>query len=226
MKNYFGWMTMTFGPRPRHFRPFYEISYYFPVQFLWNFVDNTKNLTELVRIHILLQVTPKKIIQWGEVWNLGGQYGLPKWEMTWPGNFVCNNSVVSQAVWHVALSCGNHESISTSSSLSPMTIIEPKITVHHFSIALTVHCNSISTGTFKKYGPITLRYQNPHHKVTCCGCITFSWITWFTWIWSLQMRQFCLFTNPFRWKWASSVNIIFFEKSPSFWLFSNKKDAV
>lgn len=168
---------MTFGPRPRHLRPFYEISHYFPVQFLWDFVDNTTNLTGLVRIHILLQVTPKKIIQWGEVSNLGGQYGLPKWEMTWPGNFVCNNSVVSQAVWHVPPSCWNHKSISTSSLLSQMTIIKPKITVHNLFIALTVHCNSISTGTFKKYGPITLRYQNPHHKVTFCGCITFWWIT-------------------------------------------------
>lgn len=133
---------------------------------------------------------------------------------------LCNNSVVSQAVWHVPLSCWNHKSISTSSLLSQMTIIKPKITVHHFSIALTVHCNSTTTSTLNKYGPITLRYQNPHQKVTFCRYITFSWVTWG--FWSLQMRQFYLFTNPFRWKSASSVNIIFFEKSPSFWLFSNK----
>ena len=52
--------------------------------------------------------------------------------------------------------------------------------------------------------------QNPHQKVTRFGCVGFSMYA--CEISVPQMRQFCMFTNPPRSKWASSEKMIFFAK--------------
>ena len=60
----------------------------------------------------------------------------------------------------------------------------------------------------KKTGQIMPLKQNPHHTVTCFGCIGFSM---YACRFSVpQMWQFYLFTYPRRSKWASSENMIFF----------------
>lgn len=62
----------------------------------------------------------------------------------------------------------------------------------------------------KKYGPMILQLKNAHQTVTFCGCSGFS--TVFLGFSQTQMWQFCFITNPPRWKWPSSLKIIFCKK--------------
>ena len=73
----------------------------------------------------------------------------------------------------------------------------------------------------KKYGPVTPPAQNPHHTVARCACNGFSWITrGFS---APQIQQFCVFTHQSSLKCASSLKMIFFEKLPTTFWFSNNQ---
>src|ERR1044071_5460354 len=70
--------------------------------------------------------------------------------------------------------------------------------VQHGAIALTIDSKSRSSLIFEKNGPMMPLDQNPHQTVTRCGCIGFSSTACGFSV--PQIRQFCLFTYPLRWK--------------------------
>ena len=118
---------------------------------------------------------------------------------------LCATTVLFRTVWQVAPSCWSHMSSTSVSSNWCQKIC------YHLPITFTTDCYCIITVMLKNYGPITPPTQNPHQTLIFCGCIGCSRMTrGFS---SPQMRQFCFFTYPFTWKWASSLNIFFFSQN-------------
>lgn len=100
-------------------------------------------------------------------YDFDSQFWLPLYEITRPGNFFCNNSIVSHPVWSIVPSCWNHMSF----RLIPTNL------GHENSVIIlwyTVYCQCIADYIFEEVRSITLPAQNAHQTVAYDKCIGFS----------------------------------------------------
>ena len=163
-----------------------------------------------VRVHSTLEVPHKKKLQIDRSGEHGGQETLQKWEITCWGNMYWTTSIDTLAMWALAPSCSNHISL---------------MFTHAFGVLDAGSCLAC-----RHSAPKSLKLQSPplqkskdqwslpskHHttlSLLSCGEVfgVVYGVTFELWrgLWcsfhgfsAAQNRQFSLFTNPFRWKWA------------------------
>ena len=150
-------------------------------------------------IHVTWGSPTEKKSHFERLGDQGGQGTSPHHEMRRSGNVAHTTAISALAVWAVAPSCWNHTFwlliLRLHSSGSKKLLI-----MSMYRAEFTVVLIPFSS---KKYRPMTPTLPIAHQTVTFGLCNGLSCTSWE--FCGAQYQKLCLFTEPFRWKCASSL---------------------